>query len=91
MKRKYNPMADNLMPRMQRKIKDQQSSIGGKSHMSSLVQDSKQLSVYNNETSTFGSKNERYSLVNHPLRTKTQHLINTSNHSLTSKHLTLRG
>ena len=34
------------------------------------MSESKQISVYNNETSIFGSREEKYTLVNFPLRTK---------------------
>jgi hypothetical protein len=57
-KRKYNPKADALMPRLFRKMQHQTTSnIGSKfSNRNFSVNESKQISVYDNDTSVFGSK-----------------------------------
>jgi hypothetical protein len=63
----YNPAADPLMPRLFRKV-SHQTSVSQRGAFSNKGSFSKELSVYDNETSMMGK--EKHTLVQIPLRTK---------------------
>ena len=73
-KKNYNPGKDAMMPRLFRKISHQMGSTG-RSNMTSMSKggslDWAKVSTYdNNESISKIGSGEKYTLVHHPLRTK---------------------
>ena len=86
------------MPRLFRKMQQQTTSnLGSKfsnRNFSLNMNESKQISVYDNDTSVFRSPEDKYTLVNFPLRTKMSTSLRSSSVGgsvIKSKHLTMRG
>ena len=74
LQRKYAKKPDALMPRLFRKIQHQAMSLTSSKMMNSESKSTHEskapMSIYDNDTSIYGNKIEKYTLVGFPLRTK---------------------